>query len=192
MGRYISIGVVTAYHFNKNKLSREVNRYRLGDLIEDKVIREALINQMFPDIYEFSESDSYYTFSLRADIPMSEYNNMIRELSKLLEDKPSEFVDYYEDSSMSLDDAIALDKEQETDYFLPFELMDYYGYNYPVTIESERRSLSTSVEGIMLDISCAKTVTEDDTFSYDFFTKLLRRCLKPHVLADSLLVFLTQ
>ncbi len=192
MGRHIGIGVVTAYHFDKNKLSREVNRFRFGDLIEDKVIRETLINQMFPDIYEFSESENYYTFSLRANITMSEYNNLIHEFSNLLEHKPSEFVDYYEEGSMSLDDAIALDKEQDTDYFQPFELMDYYGYCYPVTIESKRRCLSTSVEGIMLDVSCAKTVTEDDTWPYSFFTKLLRRCVKPHVLADSLLVFLTQ
>ncbi len=192
MGRHTGIGVVTAYRFNKNKLSREVNRSHFGDLIEDKVIKEALINQMFPDIYEFSESDNYYTFSLRANITMSEYNNLIHEFSIILEDKPSEFVDYYEDGSRSLDDAITLDKEQDTDFFNPFELMDYYGYRYPVTIESKRYCLSACVEGIMLDISCAKTVTEDDTFSYAFFTKLLRRCIKPHVLADSLLVFLTQ
>ncbi len=70
--------------------------------------------------------------------------------------------------------------------------MDYYGYSYPVTIESKRRCLSTSVEGIILDISYAKTVTEDDFCSYPFFTKLLRKCVKPNVLADSLLVFLTQ
>ena len=48
-----------------------------------------------------------------------------------------------------------------------------------------------SMSIIMIDASSAKTDTEDDLLSYDFFTELLRYRMKPERLADAMIIFLS-
>ena len=58
-------------------------------------------------------------------------------------------------------------------------------------LEGEKRFYSAHVSIITIEASSAKTVTEDDLLSYDFFTELLRYRMKSDKLADSMIIFLS-
>ena len=67
----------------------------------------------------------------------------------------------------------------------------YSYYAYPLVLGGEKRFYTAHVSIITIDASSAKTVTEDDLLSYDFFTELLRYRMRPDKLADAMIIFLS-
>ena len=92
----------------------------------------------------------------------------------------------------SIGDAYEMAEDDPSYLFQKMRLGNNYGYHaYPLVIGSKKMFCEVSMSIIMIDASSAKTDTEDDLLSYDFFTELLRYRMKPERLADAMIIFLS-
>ena len=195
MGRYISTGIVYQYCFSKEELERQyAKRYWKKKSFSE--LRQTIIDQLFPDIYNHAEDEdylylylsksfcgddliatmkSYYSLAGMADSESDE----IERVCERLKGKP-------------LREVYDIARERQSYLLYDTELgYSYAYYAYPLVIEGEKQFFSVHASIITIESSSAKTSTEDDLLSYDFFTELLRYRLKPDKLADAMLIFLS-
>lgn len=194
MGRYISFGIVRTYCFFKESINKWLN-LRLH--LKESDVKEALMNQMFPDIYDFIETDDSYEFTLKSDLSVKDIVELISHFWDVAHIPKSDREGICEAiSEMPLDAALDLAKKKKFYKYQDFQLYGkFYGgssFAYPLIIGGKRVYMNAEVLGIMIAQSYSKTISESDLHPYDFFTELLRYRLKPCKLADSTLVFLSQ
>lgn len=195
MGRYISTGIVYQYCFKKAEFEHQYQRgyWRQKNFLE---MKEEIITQLFPEIYNFEEDDKYIYFTLSDSISTDsliscikayyslvgldeETAKEIEEVGKLLQDK-------------TIGDAYEIAEDYPSYLFQKMRLGNNYGYHaYPLVIGDKKMFCEVNMSIIMIDASSAKTDTEDDLLSYDFFTELLRYRMKPERLADAMIIFLS-
>ena len=58
MGRHISTGIVFQYRFSKTEIEQQYER-RYRKKIPFSEIKQEIISQVFPDIYDHEEEDDY-------------------------------------------------------------------------------------------------------------------------------------
>lgn len=186
MGRYISTGIIYQYGFTKSSIPE----------IDSPDVKQQVLNQLFPEIYDFREDDKYFYLKLSSKIPVSELislmetfygirgidsaeNEEFEQVKQLLEEK-------------TIDEAYEIARERPSYLFQADQLGPAYGYYaIPLVINGERKLYPVYIWCIMIESSSAKTNTEDDLVSYDFFTDLLRYRMRPSKLADAMLVYLS-
>jgi len=195
MGRYISTGIVYQYCFEKKKIELDYQHEHWQQKPFSEV-KDEIIGQMFPDIYDYSEDDQCIYFTLSDSISTDELISCIKtyysfasrrkgdakeieEVTQLLQGKTMEEAD-----KIAVDCPSYLFQRTKLGY-------DYGYYAYPLTIDGKKGFYGVNMSIIMIDMSSAKTDTEDDLLSYDFFTDLLRYRMKPEKLADAMIVFLS-
>ena len=67
----------------------------------------------------------------------------------------------------------------------------FANYAIPLVINRGRKYYPVHIWSIMIDNASAKTITEDELLSFNFFTDLLRYRMKPLKLADAMLIYLS-
>ena len=186
MGRYISTGIIFQYQFEKSGITG----------VETPEIKQQIIDQFPPEIYEFEEDEKNLFFSLSGKVQASDvisamnlyyslvgrqkyYEEEMKKVTKILDGKTVEEAYYAAQNSPSY-------------IYQTFELGFRYGYyGYPLTLNGKRKFYEVHIDGVKIESSPAKTSTEDDLLSYDFFTDLLRYRMKPERMADAMLVYLS-
>lgn len=194
MGRYVSYGIVRTYRFYKDSIRELVSD--CSDINEND-IKEALMTQIFPDIYDFIETDKVYEFTLKSDLSVKDLVELITCFWDIAHIEESDREGICEAiSEMSFDAALDLAEEKQFYDYMDFHLYgrfrDEIMFAYPIIIDGERGYLDAEVFGVIIEQSYDKTLSESNICPYDFFTELLRYRLKPCKLADSALVFLSQ
>ena len=198
MGRYVSFGIVRTYCFFKKSIRDYVNDwFNLRQNLKEEDVKNALVEQMFPDIYEFIETDESYEFTLKNDLSVNDIEELLSRFWDVAHIPESERKRICETiSEMTLNDALDLAEEKKFCKYQDFHLYGrFYGgspFAYPLTVNCRQIYMAAEVFGVMIGQSDSKTISESDIRPYDFFTELLRYRLKPCRLADSALVFLSQ
>ena len=196
MGRYVSFGIVRTYCFFKKSI-RDYDWFNLRLNLKEEDVKNALVEQMFPDIYEFIETDDSYEFSLKNDLSVNDIVELLSRFWDVAHIPESERKRICETiSEMTLNDALDLAEEKKFCKYQDFHLYGrFYGgspFAYPLTVNGKQIYMAAEVFGVMIGQSDSKIISESDIRPYDFFTELLRYRLKPCRLADSALVFLSQ
>ena len=197
MGRYVSFGIVRTYCFFKKSIRDYVNDwFNLRLNLKEEDVKNALVEQMFPDIYEFIETDDSYEFTLKNDLSVNDIVELLSRFWDVAHIPESERKRICETiSEMTLNDALDLAEEKKFCKYQDFHLYGrFYGgspFAYPLTVNGKQIYMAAEVFGVMIGQSDSKTISESDIRPYDFFTELLRYRLKPCRLADSALVFLS-
>ena len=83
MGRYISFGIVYRYIFEKQQIEREYQR-RCWRRKEFKEMKEGIIRQLFPDIYDYEEDDKYLSFTLSNSVKSEDLIECIKTYYSLV------------------------------------------------------------------------------------------------------------
>lgn len=198
MGRYVSFGIVRTYCFFKKSIRDYVNDwFNLRLNLKEDDVKNALVEQMFPDIYDFTETDYGYEFTLKSDLSENDIVELLSHFWDVAHIPESEREEICETiSGMSLNDALDLAEEKKFYKYQEFHLYGrFYGgspFVYPLTVNGKQIYIAAEVFGVMIGQSDSKTISESDIRPYDFFTELLRYRLRPCKLADSALVFLSQ
>lgn len=195
MGRYISTGIVVQYSFSKVEIELQYEKHTRKKKAFSE-IKQEIIDQLSPSIYDYEEDDDYlyvyFSDSVKGEdlvTTMKAYYSLrgwdvedddeINEVSKCIEGK-------------TMNDFYKYAQEKGSYIFHDVELGGCWCYYaYPLVIEGKRRFFSARMSIIVIDSSSAKTSTEDDLLSYDFFTDLLRYRMKPDKLADAMIIFLS-
>ena len=186
MGRYISTGIIYQYGFAKSSIPG----------IESQEVKQQVIEQLFPEIYDFREDESYFYLTLSSSLSASDLISAMEAYYSLTGLTDEESDEYNQVKQLLEGKTIAeayTEAEEKQSYLYSAEEL---GYNYsyygvPLVINGIRKYYPVHVWIIMIDQSSAKTITEDDLFSYRFFTTLLRYRMKPEKLADAMLIFLS-
>ena len=195
MGRFISTGIVYQYVFKKSDIEETYQR-EFWKKVTFSELREEIIEQMFPEIYTCDEDDDFIWFTLSDILSADDILSVMRTFYSFQGDGTECSEDFAELcdklKGKTVADAFLYSKEKSS-YLFQYMGMGYIYqyYAYPLTLSGKRFFNKVHVSVIMIEMSSAKTATEDDLLSYDFFTDLLRYRLKPEKLADSMLVFLS-
>ena len=186
MGRYISTGIIYLYGFAKSSIPG----------IESPEVKQQIIEQLFPEIYDFQEDDKYLYLSLSSSLAVSDLISAMDAYFSLigLTHKESE---EFERVKRLLDGKTIKEAyeqaEEKPSYLYQADELGYSCayYAIPLVINGRRKLYPVHIWSIMIHQSSAKTITEDDLLSYDFFTDLLRYRMKPVKLADAMLIYLS-
>lgn len=187
MGRYNSTGIIYQYEFEKSTIPG----------IESYEIKQQVIKQLFPEIYDFREDEESLYFNLSRSITASDiisamdsyydifgvYDIVSEEFERvkmLLEGK-------------TLDEAYEAAEEKRSYLYRADELFYrfYNHYRIRLVINGERDYYPVRINSITIARSAYKTVVEDDLYDYYFFTNLLRYRMKPLKLADAMIFYLS-
>lgn len=195
MGRYISTGIVFQYRFSKTEIEQQYER-RYWKKKPFSELRQEIISQLFPGIYDHEEDDDYLYVYLSDSVKAEDIITTMKAYHSLIgmgKDEADEMERVVEKlKGKTLNDVYKIAQERESYLFYDTELgYSYSYYAYPLVLEGEKRFYSAHVSIITIEASSAKTVTEDDLLSYDFFTELLRYRMKSDKLADSMIIFLS-
>ena len=195
MGRYISSGIVYQYCFSKKEIELQYERlfWRKKSFVE---MRQTIIDQLFPEIYNCTEDNEYLYVHLSDSIRLDNLVSVMEDyfsIVRLNKEAMREFERIKEKlKNVTMMEAYNFAKGKPSYLFQEMELGSYGSYYaYPLVIDGERCFYDAQVSIIMIDSSSAKTITEDDLTPYDLFTELLRYRLRPNKLADAMLIFLS-
>ena len=195
MGRYISFGIVYRYLFEKQQIEREYQRRCWGKK-EFGEMKDEIIKQFFPDIYEYKEYDKYISFTLSSSVTSEDLIECIKTYYSLVGIGTEEAKELEEVCKQlegkTIHEAYKYSEENPS-YMFQYEELGYNNgyYACPLVVNGEKFFCGVHTSIIMIDSSSAKTVTEDDLLSYDFFTDLLRYRMQPDKLANTMIVFLS-
>ena len=178
MGRYISTGIIYQYGLAKSSIPG----------IESSEVKQQLIEQLFPEIYDFWDDDYFIYFTLSSKIIVSDLISAMESylnLVGLIKEESEEFE--------QVKNILAGKTEKKPSYLYQADELgfSYAYYAIPLVLNGKRKFYPAHIWAIMIDQSNAKTITEDDLLSYDFFTDLLRYRMKPAKLADVMLIYLS-
>lgn len=195
MGRYISTGIVFQYCFSKTEVEKQYERcfWKKKPFSE---LKQGIINQLFPDIYDHEEDDDYLYVYLSDSLKVEDFITTMKSYYSLVgmdKEESEEMGKVIERlKGKKLEDVYTIAQKRESYLLYNTELGYCYSYYaYPLVIEGEKRFVSVHVSIVTIDSSSVKTSTEDDLASYDFFTDLLRYRMKPDKLADSMIIYLS-
>lgn len=195
MGQYISTGIVYYYLFEKSEVEREYERlcWKKKPFSE---LKQEIINQMFPEIYDFVEDKDYIMFCLSDSLRGGDFVSTIQTYYSLFGKTVDNNKDIKEMTDCLKGKTIkeAYEIAKNNTLYLFWEMIIGYNrgfYAYPLVIDGVRSFYKARASILMINSSPVKTITEDSLLSYDFFTELLRYRMKPDKLADSMLIFLT-
>ena len=195
MGRYISTGIVFQYRFSKTEVEQQYEiRFRKKKPFSE--LKQDIIDQLFPDIYDYEENDDYLYIYLSDSIKVEDLITTMKSYYSLvgMGEYESEEMDKVIESlkGKNLNDAYSIAQERVLYLFYDTELgYNYAYYAYPLELEGEKSLFTVHLSIVTIYTSSAKTSTEDDLESYDLFTDLLRYRMKPDKLADSMIIFLS-
>lgn len=194
MGRYISTGIVYQYCFSKSEVERQYENIH-WEKKSFSEIKQQIINQLFPEIYDYEEDESnlyiYLSDSLHAEDLVSTMKAYC-SLARMSNDKMKEIESIgVLLQGRTMNEAYKYAEEKPSCLFHRMELGTGSYYACPLSIDGQVNFYRVHASIIMIDSSSAKTMTEDDLLSYDFFTDLLRYRMKPDKLADSMIIFLS-
>ena len=186
MGRYISTGIIYQYGFAKSSFPG----------IESPEVKQQIINQLFPEIYDYREDENYLYFCLSRNITVSDLVSVMGAYISLIgftKEKSEEFEQVKKRlEGKSIDEAYEEAEDKSSYLYYADELgYPYAYYAIPLVINGRRKFYPVHIWSITIHHSSAKTMTEDDLLSYDFFTDLLRYRMKPEKLADAMLIYLS-
>ena len=186
MGRYICTGIIYQYGFAKSSFRR----------IDSQDVKQQLISQLFPVIYDFWEDESYFYFVLSSKVSVSDIVSLMKTYFSLRWQGKEEREELARVLQLlngkTMTEAYGLAKEKQSYLFQSDELgYSYAYYAIPLVFNGERRFYPVHIWCMMIENSSAKTTTEDYLLSYDFFTDLLRYRMKPERLADTMLIYLS-
>ena len=195
MGRYISTGIVFQYRFSKTEVEQQYER-RFRKKKPFSELKQDIIDQLFPDIYDYEENDDYLYIYLSDSIKVEDLITTMKSYYSLvgMGEYESEEMDKVIESlkGKNLNDAYSIAQERVLYLFYDTELgYNYAYYAYPLELEGEKSLFTVHLSIVTIYTSSAKTSTEDDLESYDLFTDLLRYRMKPDKLADSMIIFLS-
>ena len=193
MGRYISTGIVFQYRFSKTEVEQQYER-RFRKKKPFSELKQDIIDQLFPDIYDYEENDDYLYIYLSDSIKVEDLITTMKSYYSLvgMGEYESEEMDKVIESlkGKNLNDAYSIAQERVLYLFYDTELgYNYAYYAYPLELEGEKSLFTVHLSIVTIYTSSAKTSTEDDLESYDLFTDLLRYRMKPDKLADSMIIF---
>lgn len=115
MGQYINFGIATAIYAKKN------SRYTSTE------IQNILAKCLNLEIYNMHESEEYIYLSLKGDIFMKNYENLIKKEYKLLDVEDKDYKVFDEIKDMPYDEL--LEGLEEKDICYPFfQFTEAYGY----------------------------------------------------------------
>lgn len=186
MGRYISTGIIYQYGLAKSSIPG----------IESSEVKQQLIEQLFPEIYDFWDDDYFIYFTLSSKIIVSDLISAMESylnLVGLIKEESEEFEQVKNIlAGKTIAEAYAEAEKKPSYLYQADELgFSYAYYAIPLVLNGKRKFYPAHIWAIMIDQSNAKTITEDDLLSYDFFTDLLRYRMKPAKLADAMLIYLS-
>ena len=195
MGRYISTGIVYQYRFSKAEIERQYeSNYWRKKPYDD--IRQEIINQLFPKIYDSREDEEYLYLCLSDSIRVDDLIATMETYYSLVGMNKEATLEFEGVKEMLKDKTMneAYDLANEMPSYLYYQ--SELGFNnsffaYPLVIEGEKSLYGVDVSIIVIDSSPNKTIAEDDLSPYDFFTELLRYRMKPDKLADAMIIFLS-
>ena len=195
MGRYISTGIVYQYCFSKAEIEKQYAKHYWKKKPFSE-LKHTIIDQLFPDIYDHAEDEAYLYFYLSKSFCGDEIIRTIKSYYSIvgMADSESDEIEkvFEKLKGKSLREAYEIARERKSYLFYDTELgYSYAYYAYPLVIEEKKQFFSVHASIITIAASSAKTSTEDDLLSYDFFTELLRYRMKPDKLADAMLIFLS-
>jgi hypothetical protein len=187
MGRYISTGIIYQYRFAKASIPG----------IATKNVKQQVINQLFPQIYDCLEDDKYLYFVLSSKIPVSELISLMEIYNGLRGMRVKDIEEFERVKQLlegkTLEEAYELAETKPSYLYQADNLGPGCGYYaVPLMIDGKRKLYPVYVWCIMIENSCVKTITEDHLVSYDFFTDLLRYRMRPAKLADAMLIYLSE
>lgn len=195
MGRYISTGIVYQYCFSKEEVERQYTEHYWKKKPFSE-LKQAIIDQFFPDIYNHSEDEGYLYFYLSESFSGDDLIRTLKSYYSIagMADSESDEIEKVCEKlkGKSLREAYEIARERQSHLLYDTELgYSYAPYAYPLVIEGKKQFFSVHASIITIEASSAKTLTEDDLLPYDFFTELLRYRMKPDKLADAMLIFLS-
>ena len=187
MGRYISTGIIYQYGFEKSSIPG----------IESPGVKQQIVDQLFPEIYGIQEDENYLYFGMSGDVSVNDLFSVMNyyyDLRGGLDDVEREEFERVKDllKGKNINDAYELSKQKPSYLYYSEELgFSFLYFGVPLVINGERKRYPVHVWCIAIDSSSAKTITEDDLLSYEFFTELLRYRMKSLKLADAMLIYLS-
>jgi hypothetical protein len=186
MGRYISTGIIYTYGFAKSSIPG----------IDSPEIKQQFIEHLFPEIYDFQEDEKYLYLSLSSNLTVSDLISAMDSYYSLIGLSKQEREEFERVKQLlagkTIDQAYEEAEEKPSYLYQADELgYSYAYYAIPLVINGKRKLYPVHIWSIMIHQSSAKTITEDDLLSYDFFTDLLRYRMKPVKLADAMLIYLS-
>ena len=187
MGRFISTGIIYQYGINKAHIPG----------IESSNTKQEIIDQLFPDIYDFREDENYLYFKLSDKVSVSDIISTIEnyyDLIHVFEHRCEEFERVKQRlENKSIDDVYKIAEEMPSYLFQTDEIGYSYEPFYIPLLSSEKRALCpVHIWCILIDPSPNKTYSEDEFCAFPFYTDLLRYRMKPEKLADSMLIYISQ
>lgn len=195
MGRYISTGIIFQYRFSKMEIEKHYEQHYRERKSFGK-IKQEIIDQLFPEIYNYKEDDDYLYVFLSDLVNADDLITTIRKYYSLVginENNSADLEEVCEKlKGKTIEEAYDLAKEKSLHLFWESDLGFIFAYYaYPLVIGGKKTFYPVHASVAMIDSSPVKTATEDDLQSYDFFTDLLRYRMKPDKLADTMLIFLS-
>ena len=159
-------------------------------------MKQEIISQLFPDIYDHEEDDEYLYVYLADSVKSEDLVTIMKAYYSIvgMSREESDEMEIICDKlkGKTLNDAYSIAQESASFLFYDTELgFSYAYYAYPLILEGKKSFYGVHVSIITIASSSAKTLTEDDLLSYDFFTDLLRYRMKPDKLADAVIIFLS-
>ena len=195
MGRYISTGIVFQYRFSKTEIERQFER-RFWKRKPFSEMKQAIISQLFPEIYDYEEDENYLFIYLSDSLKGDDVIATIKAYYALvgINERESHEIDKISEmlKGKTMDEAYHLAQDKPSYLYQESDLgFSYAYYAYPLVIDGNKSFYPVHASVVMIDSSSAKTNTEDDLVSYDFFTDLLRYRMQPDKLADAMIIFLS-
>ena len=195
MGRYISTGIVFQYRFSKAEIEHQYQRH-FWKKKSFSELKQEIISQLFPEIYDHEEDDDYLYVYLADSVNSEDLVTIMKAYYSIvgMSREESDEMEIICDKlkGKTLNDAYSIARKNASYLFYDTELgFSYAYYAYPLILEGKKSFYSVHVSIITIASSSAKTLTEDDLLSYDFFTDLLRYRMKPDKLADAMIIFLS-
>ena len=195
MGHYISTGIVFQYRFSKKEVEQQYERsFWKNKPFSD--LKQAIIDQLFPDIYDYEEDDDYLYVFLSDSVKVVDIVTTMKAYYSLVgigKEKSKEMNRVIERlKGKKLNEVYQIAQERTSFLLYDTELgYSFSYYAYPLLLEGKKCFYSVHASILTIDSSSSKTMTEDVLLSYDFFTDLLRYRMRPDKLADSMIIFLS-
>lgn len=195
MGRYISTGIIFQYCFSKSRIEQLYRKLFMKEKAFSD-LKQEIIDQLFPEIYDNEEDDEYLYVYLADSVKSEDIVTTMRTFYSVFGMCKDESVKFEEVCNrlkgVTIKEAYKIAQERSSYLYYDTQLgYSYAYYGCPLILEGKKFFCDVHLSVVTIEASSSKTLTEDDISPYDFFTDLLRYRMKPDKLADAMIVFLS-
>jgi hypothetical protein len=183
MGQFLAIGIATKFGTTKKELQKQ-------DITKDELIKQLQVENSFePELYDFSESEQYYLFTLKKEIFETQLIPFLEKFYPMVYPKnSSDYTDVL--NKLKNSESGAWDEIADNKYFESYQLDDYAEPDYiyfDKPFNPYAKMFSTS---IMLSME-GKIMMEQYGRQFKFFKLCMQKAFPEFLIAKALRVYIT-